>query len=229
MPKPPPKSATLTVKRLPLTRLKPHPKNPRSHPTPGSAEWVTLKKSLESDYFDPLVWNKHNGLLVSGHLRAKILSESGYASADCVIVDWDEPTHLARMIAANKLQGENDDKLLAEIFRELTAADVDLDLTGFTQEDLVDFGLLLSGEAPPLTAEQAQRSLAERFGVPPFSVLDARQGYWQERKRAWIALGIQSELGRGGGLTMSAKQVTAEGLNFYRNKKSAQAAACGQQ
>jgi hypothetical protein len=33
--------------------------------------------------------------------------------------------------------------------------------------------------------------------VPPFSVLDARQGYWQDRKRAWIALGIKSELGRG--------------------------------
>lgn len=33
--------------------------------------------------------------------------------------------------------------------------------------------------------------------MPPFSVLDARQGYWQKRKRAWIDLGIQSELGRG--------------------------------
>ena len=42
-------------------------------------------------------------------------------------------------------------------------------------------------------------TLAERFLVPPFSVLDARQGYWQDRKRAWIALGIESELGRGGG------------------------------
>lgn len=41
-------------------------------------------------------------------------------------------------------------------------------------------------------------SLADRFLVPPFSVLDARQGYWQDRKRAWIALGIESELGRGG-------------------------------
>jgi hypothetical protein len=43
----------------------------------------------------------------------------------------------------------------------------------------------------------ARETLAERFLVPPFSVLDARQGYWQERKRAWLALGIQSELGRG--------------------------------
>jgi len=34
--------------------------------------------------------------------------------------------------------------------------------------------------------------------VPPLSVLDARQGLWQERKRAWIACGPRSELGREG-------------------------------
>ena len=39
----------------------------------------------------------------------------------------------------------------------------------------------------------------ERFLLPPFTVLNARDGWWQDRKRAWIALGIQSELGRGGG------------------------------
>jgi hypothetical protein len=48
--------------------------------------------------------------------------------------------------------------------------------------------------------------LGDEFLIPPFSVLNAREGWWQERKRAWLALGIQSELGRGGGekLTMSA-------------------------
>jgi hypothetical protein len=40
-------------------------------------------------------------------------------------------------------------------------------------------------------------SLVDKFVVPPFSVLDTRQGYWQTRRRAWLALGIQSELGRG--------------------------------
>ena len=40
-------------------------------------------------------------------------------------------------------------------------------------------------------------SLNDRFVVPPFTLLDTRQGYWQERKRRWMALGIQSELGRG--------------------------------
>lgn len=40
-------------------------------------------------------------------------------------------------------------------------------------------------------------TLSDRFVMPPFSVLDARQGYWQERKRFWLAKGIKSELGRG--------------------------------
>ena len=51
-------------------------------------------------------------------------------------------------------------------------------------------------------------SLADRFGVAPFSVLNAREGWWQTRKAAWIALGLRSEMGRGGQagekLTMSA-------------------------
>ena len=38
--------------------------------------------------------------------------------------------------------------------------------------------------------------LYDRFIIPPFSVFDTRQGYWQDRKRAWINMGIKSELGR---------------------------------
>ena len=40
-------------------------------------------------------------------------------------------------------------------------------------------------------------SLEKTFGVPPFSVLDARQGYWKSKKQDWLSIGIQSELGRG--------------------------------
>jgi DNA modification methylase len=38
--------------------------------------------------------------------------------------------------------------------------------------------------------------IAQRFLVPPFSVLSSRDGDWQERKRAWSALGIRGEVGR---------------------------------
>lgn len=38
--------------------------------------------------------------------------------------------------------------------------------------------------------------IADRFLVPPFSVLNAGEGFWQERKRSWVSLGIKSEVGR---------------------------------
>lgn len=47
--------------------------------------------------------------------------------------------------------------------------------------------------------EGEHTKLTDKFIIPPFSVFDTRQGYWQERKRAWLLLGIQSELGRGEG------------------------------
>ena len=57
--------------------------------------------------------------------------------------------------------------------------------------------LVDAASSGPMTPEEARQRLVDRFIVPPFSVLDARQGYWQDRKRVWLALGIQSELGRG--------------------------------
>ncbi len=38
--------------------------------------------------------------------------------------------------------------------------------------------------------------VAERFLFSPFTVLDAKSGDWLERKRAWLSIGLQSELGR---------------------------------
>jgi len=38
--------------------------------------------------------------------------------------------------------------------------------------------------------------LFDRFIMPPYSVLDRKQGTWMRRKKQWLALGIQSELGR---------------------------------
>jgi hypothetical protein len=91
------------------------------------------------------------------------------------------------------------DNRVAEIDLDWNAevlAALDIDLSQFWDEE--ELAALMSDDSGPVSPEEAQRTLVERFGVPPFSVLDARQGYWQDRKRAWIALGIKSELGRGG-------------------------------
>lgn len=52
------------------------------------------------------------------------------------------------------------------------------------------------GQAKLFEIEQVSLTLADRFLVPPFSVLDARAGYWKARKQSWLDLGIKSELGR---------------------------------
>ena len=38
--------------------------------------------------------------------------------------------------------------------------------------------------------------LRDEYQEPPFSVLDTKQGSWQNRKRAWIGKGLKSEIGR---------------------------------
>lgn len=80
------------------------------------------------------------------------------------------------------------------------------------------------------TQEHSTRAgspLLEKFIFPPFSVLDARGGAWRERKRAWLALGIQSELGRAGDLLYTNQ---AQLWDYYRGKEgkvSAERAASG--
>jgi hypothetical protein len=39
-------------------------------------------------------------------------------------------------------------------------------------------------------------TLKRRFIMSPFSILNAREGDWQNRKRQWLQLGIKSEVGR---------------------------------
>jgi len=69
------------------------------------------------------------------------------------------------------------------------------------------YGTDLFGESmrPPVTSPVAQK-----FLVSPFSVLNAREGDWQERKRAWAAMGIKGEIGRGENALGFSKSVQAK-------------------
>ena len=78
----PERVAAIEIRRLPLEELKPHPRNPRVHPKVNSPLWIVMRKSLEVDYFNPLIWNRRNGCLVSGHLRLKVLIEMGFTHVD---------------------------------------------------------------------------------------------------------------------------------------------------
>ena len=72
-------------------------------------------------------------------------------------------------------------------------------------------GVDLFGE--PLEAH-GRSPVAQRFLAPPFSVLNAREGTWQDRKRAWLRMGIESEVGRDQNLAKMSETVTREFGHF---------------
>lgn len=87
-------------------------------------------------------------------------------------------------------------------------------------------GLLQRLEAAAEQAEAARQEsrageLSRKFVLPPFSVLDARQGAWQDRKRLWLELGIRSETGRASGLLqgMSNAEETWNAVQRGKNRK----------
>jgi len=102
--------------------MKPHPRNPREHPKPGSPVWRVLKKSVEHDYFDPILWNERNGCLVSGHFRRKVMESIGIVEIDVSVVDHDEPLIAAEQLGRRCVATELDPKYCAVILERLTGA-----------------------------------------------------------------------------------------------------------
>ncbi|AJG19058.1 DNA methyltransferase [Cupriavidus basilensis] len=144
--------------------------------------------------------------LLAGHGRIEAATQmwaAGETIANCPVpgqVPTVDLSHLsaderrAYILADNKL-AENagwDVDLLAIELADLRDADFDLSVIGFDAGELAE---LLDPPQPGPPGGGAG-SLAEQFMVPPFSTLNARDAAWQDRKKAWLALGIQSELGR---------------------------------
>jgi hypothetical protein len=149
-----------------------------------------------------------NGDLIDGHLRIKAAAKLKLKEIPVIYCDDLSAEDVkALRLSVNKAAefAEWDEDLLAGELEELSEFGIDLDEIGFGDfqfshgdEDEEDDGSG-TGKRAPMDKETAKATLAERFGVAPFSVLNAREGYWQNRKRAWIGMGIKSELGRGDG------------------------------
>lgn len=88
-------------------------------------------------------------------------------------------------------------------------------LLGFSDED---FKALLPETGKGGSAEGLK--LTDSYGEPPFSVLDTRSGRWQERRRAWLDLGIKSEIGRGGNMWGFSETVLRHGEKIKRKDRA---------
>jgi len=187
-----------------------------------------LDKSISEDGAGRSLLATGDGVLIAGNKTQAALMERGIEEVIVVHTDGTRAVIVQRDdVQAGtdraRLMGIRDNRT-SEIGLNWSAEQIAADLA-----DGLDLsGLFYDNEIAEICADiipepgeppEPRTTLAERFIVPPFSVLDARQGYWQERKRAWIALGIESELGRGGGITWGdAPEITESGLNYYRNR-----------
>jgi len=122
---------TAELKVLPISVLKPAEYNPRKKLKPGDKEYKKIKDSIEEFGFaDPLVVNS-DMTIIGGHQRLNVAIELGYTEVPCAVVDVDKTREKALNIALNKITGEWDEQMLADLLTDLKEADYDLDYTGF--------------------------------------------------------------------------------------------------
>lgn len=196
----------MEIRRVNKSQINPAPYNPRKDLQPGDPEYDKLARSIETfGDVEPLVWNERSGNLVGGHQRLKILLNQGREEFDVSVVDLDDIQEKQLNLALNKISGDWDNDKLTALLDEI-AEMADVTLTGFdwdeinqTIEELAATAATQATFRDKLNNEHG--TIVNTFLVPPFSVLDTRQGYWQERKAKWIELGIASEVGRGKNLT----------------------------
>ena len=181
------------ITNKPLKDLTPYARNARTH---TDAQVDQIAASIKEWGFTTALLIDETGGIIAGHGRLLAAQKMGLKTVPTVTAKgWTDAQKRAYVIADNKLalNAGWDDELLKVEFQELEGLGFDISLVGFDVGELDDLF-----DSPPEGAEGAGAgSLADKFGVPPFSVLNAREGWWQDRKRAWLALGIRSEVGRG--------------------------------
>jgi len=201
-----------------IDELTPDPRNARTH---SEAQVAQIVASIERfGWTNPVL---ADDLIRAGHGR-QMAARAIYAEGGTIylapgkerggtaipkgtvpVIDctgWTEDERKAYALADNQLalQAGWDTEILMAQLDELSAAEFDIAEIGFDMEAIDALGIGEIGtatETAPAGKKQGGGSLANEFMIPPFTVLNAREGWWMDRKRAWLSLGIKSEVGRG--------------------------------
>ncbi len=202
--------ANLQITYRPLETLIPYARNSRTH---SATQIDQIAASIrEFGWANPILVDGKNGI-IAGHGRLLAARQLGISEVPVIeLSHLTEVQKRAYIIADNKLAelAGWDDELLALELGELKTDGFDVDLLGF---DAVELDQLLPTVGDEKNQKEASATLAERFLVTPLSVFNAREGWWQQRKQAWFALGLSSEDGRN---TNLAYTHTAQPLTVYK-------------
>ena len=183
----------MKIETLSTASLIPYARNAKKH---DASQVAKLAGSIrEFGFNNPVLIDKDNGI-IAGHGRVLAAQSLGLETVPCIrLGHLTDTQRRAYILADNRLAeigGGWDEEMLKLELADLAALGLDVTELGFDE--------LPADMQEAADLADAKKTLSEKFGVPPFTVLNAREGWWQDRKRAWLALGIKSEEGRGGEL-----------------------------
>lgn len=145
----------VTLTYLPLSELKPDPRNPRVHKRPQIRQ---IARSIEAFGFAAPILVDRDSMILAGHGRALAAQSLGMTEAPVVRLEDLTPEQArALAIADNRLVETSrwDDQLLAVHLQELSALDLsfDLETTGFS---VAEIDLKIEGLNAPEPEAQEQ-------------------------------------------------------------------------
>ena len=212
----------LRARLVPIADLRPDPKNGRAH---GERSIAETRRSLDVYGQQKPIVVTADGETIAGAGTLQAATEAGWTHLAAVRSSLADDARRGYAIADNRTSELStwDVDRLADELRDLNGEE-ELSL-GFDPDEIA--ALLGPGGGGGGGGGGdggggdggggANASLAERFIVPPMSVLDSRQGYWQTRKQQWLDVGIASHEGRAENELGYSKQLQAP--HFYEELK----------
>jgi DNA modification methylase len=218
------------IELAPIESVTPYARNPRK--IGADAVSAVAGSIKEFGFKSPIIVDKDR-VIINGHTRLKAAQQLGLKEVPIVVASDLTPEQVRAYRIADNRSAEfskwDEDFLKVELD---DIGDIDLSFCN-VDEMLVEIAGMEHEEQKneDNAITEQNKKISDKFGLVPFTVFNAREGWWQDRKRAWISKGIKSEEGRGAdaqdngnhtnGVLM--KSDSGNDPNFYNKKKEAEA------
>lgn len=145
------KPVQMTHRAVPVTELKPHPRNVRQ----GDIGLIT-ESLREHGQYRPIVVQTGTNLILAGNHTYKAACQLKWKTIEATFVDCDDDQAIRILLMDNRANdvANYDDHALAEMLKEMMGTELKLDATGFNPSDLDDLLRDLELEAGnPITGD----------------------------------------------------------------------------
>lgn len=145
-----------------LEKLIPNPKNPNTHPI----EQVKLLGKIiqATGWRQPITVSKRSGFIVKGHGRLMAARMAGLTHAPVDYQEYStEAEEYADLVADNRLAelSEIDNAMLVDIFQDIDLSELPAELTGYTEDEIVDLMAALAEELESDVDEKEEDNIPE--------------------------------------------------------------------